>query len=99
MLRSGSAPDSVSGDKPIELVRLYVARESLGYGFGAALMQTSIEESKQRGYKTLWLGVWQHNHRARAFYRKWNFQEVGTHLFQLGNDPQTDILMQRSVTE
>ena len=99
MLRSGNAPNGVTGEKPIELVRLYVSRESLGSGAGAALMQACIDEAKQRDYETLWLGVWEHNHRARAFYRKWNFIEVGKHVFQLGNDPQTDILMQRSIFE
>lgn len=97
MLRSGSALDSVTGDEPIELVRLYVSRESLGSGVGAALMRACIGEAKQKGHKTLWLGVWEHNHRAQAFYRRWNFHEVGTHVFQLGGDPQTDILMQRSI--
>jgi len=99
MLRSGNVLDSVTGDNPIELVRLYVSRESIGSGVGAALMQACIDEAKQRGYKTLWLGVWEHNTRAHAFYRKWNFHEVGTHIFQLGNDPQTDILMQRDLSE
>ena len=99
MLRSGNALSDVTGNKPIELVRLYVSRESLGSGVGAALMEACIAEAKRRGYKTLWLGVWEHNRRALAFYRKWNFHEVGTHVFQLGNDPQTDILMQRSITK
>jgi ribosomal protein S18 acetylase RimI-like enzyme len=99
MLRSGNAPDAVTGDKPIELVRLYVSHESLGGGVGAALMRTCISEAKQRGYKTLWLGVWEHNARAQAFYRKWNFTEMGTHVFQLGVDLQTDILMQRAIFE
>jgi ribosomal protein S18 acetylase RimI-like enzyme len=99
MIRPGNVPESVTGDKPIELVRLYVSRESLGSGVGAALMQACIGDAKQRGYETLWLGVWEHNPRARAFYRKWNFHQVGTHVFQLGDDPQTDILMQRSISE
>ena len=99
LLRSGPALNDVTCSNPIELVRLYVSRESLGSGVGAALMQACIGEAKQRGYKTLWLGVWEHNHRAQAFYRKWNFHEVGTHVFQLGDDPQTDILMQRSLDE
>ncbi len=98
MLRSGSALDSVTGDDPIELVRLYVTKDSIGTGAGAALMQACIAEAKQRGYKTLWLGVWEHNHRAQAFYRKWNFHDVGTHVFHLGQDLQTDILMQRSIS-
>jgi diamine N-acetyltransferase len=99
MLRSGNVLDSISGDKPIELVRLYVSQASLGSGVGAALMQACIDEAKQRGYKTLWLGVWERNARAQAFYRKWNFHEMGTHIFQLGDDPQTDILMQRSISD
>src|ERR1700687_3149133 len=98
MIRSGDVPPEVNGEKQIELMRLYVSRESLGSGVGVALMQASIHEAKQRGHETLWLGVWERNIRAQAFYRKWNFQEVGTHVFQLGDDPQTDILMQRSIS-
>src|ERR1700730_8754009 len=96
-LKSGDPPDGVTGEKPIELVRLYVAQEWLGRGVGAALMQVCIDQARQKGHRTLWLGVWEHNDRARAFYRKWNFREVGTHNFQLGQDAQTDILMERSL--
>jgi ribosomal protein S18 acetylase RimI-like enzyme len=99
MIRSGDVPREVTGDKPIELVRLYVTGESIGSGVGAALMQACIDEAKQQGYKTLWLGVWENNFRAQGFYLKWNFHQVGTHVFQLGDDPQTDILMQRCISE
>ncbi len=99
MLRSGNVLGAITNDNPIELVRLYVSRESLGSGVGAALMQSCISEARTKGYRTLWLGVWEHNHRAQAFYRKWGFHEVGTHVFQLGEDAQTDILMERSVSE
>lgn len=98
MLRSGSTPDSVTNDNPIELVRLYVSQQYLGRGVGAALMRICIDEARNNGHRTLWLGVWEHNHRAQAFYRKWNFSEVGTHIFQLGDDAQTDILMERSIS-
>jgi len=99
MLRNGAAPEQVAGERPIELVRLYVSRDNLGSGVGAALMQACIDEAKRGGHQILWLGVWEHNIRAQAFYRKWNFREVGTHLFQLADDPQTDLLMQRSVSQ
>lgn len=99
MLRSGNVLENVTGENPIELVRLYVSQERLGSGVGAALMQACIREARQRGHKTLWLGVWEHNARAQAFYRKWNFTKIGTHVFQLGNDPQTDILMQRTISD
>ncbi|HEV8366978.1 MAG TPA: GNAT family N-acetyltransferase [Pyrinomonadaceae bacterium] len=97
MLRAGLAPKGISGENPIELVRLYVSRDCIGSGVGAALMRDCLSESLRRDHKTIWLGVWEHNHRAQTFYRKWNFVEVGTHVFQLGDDAQTDLLMQRSL--
>ncbi len=99
MLRSGNVADEVTGYNPIELVRLYVTQASLGRGVGAALMQACVNEAMQNGHDTLWLGVWEHNYRAQKFYRKWNFDDVGTHVFHLGDDAQTDILMQRPVSE
>ena len=96
-LHAGDASKSVQGEVPIELVRLYVSAEWHGRGIGEALMTACISEAHQRGYRTLWLGVWEHNKRARAFYRKWQFREVGEHIFQLGEDRQTDVLMERSV--
>lgn len=98
MLRAGEIEDGVTADKPVELVRLYVLQERLGSGVGAALMQACLDEARRRSYQTLWLGVWEHNPRAQAFYRKWNFREVGTHVFQLGDDPQTDLLMERGLS-
>ena len=99
MLRSGNVLEDVTGENPIELVRLYVSQERLGSGVGAALMRACIAEAGRRGHRTLWLGVWEHNARAQAFYRKWNFTDIGTHVFQLGDDPQTDILMQRAISD
>jgi ribosomal protein S18 acetylase RimI-like enzyme len=97
MLRSEDPPECITGDNPIEVVRFYVSKESIGTGVGAALMQDCLEESARLGSRTLWLGVWEHNYRAQAFYRKWNFVEVGTHIFHLGDDAQRDLLMQRTV--
>lgn len=94
-LRSGGAPDAVAGDEPIELVRLYVSQEWLGRRVSEALMRACLDEARRRGGRTLWLGVWERNDRARAFYRKWEFRDVGEHAFQLGGDRQNDILMQR----
>jgi GNAT superfamily N-acetyltransferase len=79
------------------LLRLYTRKEWIGCGVGAALMQACIDEAKQRGCDTLWLGVWEHNARARAFYGRWGFQQAGSHIFQLGDDPQTDFLLQRAL--
>jgi GNAT superfamily N-acetyltransferase len=98
-IHPGRTPESVTGEMPVELVRLYVSRVWLGRGVGAALMRDCLGEARRAGYQTLWLGVWERNNRALAFYRKWNFREVGKHIFQLGDDPQIDILMERPVSE
>ena len=87
----------VTAKSPIELCRLYSEQKFLGKGVGAALMQRCLDEAKRRERDVMWLGVWEYNPRAQAFYRKWKFEECGSHVFQLGNDPQTDLLMQRRV--
>jgi diamine N-acetyltransferase len=96
-LHAGEASGGVEGERPVELVRLYAAREWLGRGVGQALMRRCLDEARALGFRTIWLGVWERNDRAQAFYRKWNFREVGEHIFQLGSDPQRDIVMQRDV--
>ena len=99
MLRAETPPNEITGERTIELVRLYVSNESLGTGVGAALMKDCIDASRNRGFDTLWLGVWENNFRAQAFYRKWGFVEVGTHIFQLGDDAQRDLLLQRDISD
>ena len=94
-LHPGELAAGIEGAKPIELVRLYVSREWLGRGVGEALMRACLDHARSAGYETIWLGVWERNARAQAFYRKWNFRAVGEHIFQLGSDPQRDILMER----
>lgn len=97
MLHAGESVEGIEGAKPVELVRLYVSREWHGLGVGEALMRACVGEAEQAGHETIWLGVWERNGRAQAFYRKWNFRAVGENVFQLGADAQTDILMERAV--
>jgi ribosomal protein S18 acetylase RimI-like enzyme len=97
-LRPGETPDCVLGPGPIELARIYVSQAYLGLGVGNALMRACIDEARRAGHQTMWLGVWERNVRAQGFYRKWNFTIVGEHIFQLGSDPQRDLLMERALT-
>ena len=97
-LHDGEPEKSIEGANPVELVRLYVSREWLGRGIGEELMHACVEEARQAGHETLWLGVWERNARAQAFYRKWNFRAVGEHIFQLGSDLQRDIVMERTLS-
>jgi GNAT superfamily N-acetyltransferase len=92
-VRGDHVPDCVAGPAPVELWRFYVAQGYHGQGVAQALMERVKTEARQRGARTLWLGVWEHNARARAFYAKCGFAEAGKHVFLFGTDPQTDLVM------
>jgi GNAT superfamily N-acetyltransferase len=96
-LKEGQPSAGITGLRPIEMVRMYACKEWIGHGVGATLIKACLNEAEKRGCDTIWLDVWEHNPRARAFYRKWGFLEVGTQIFQLGDDLQNDLLMQRPV--
>ena len=67
----------------------------MGRGVAHALMGAALDAARARGAKTLWLGVWERNQRAVAFYGKYGFSRVGEHTFVLGSDAQTDWLLAR----
>ncbi len=96
-LKAGPAPACISGIRPLEIVRFYACQEWMGKGVGARLMQACIDEAKQRRADVLWLDVWEKNPRAIAFYHKWGFAVVGEQGFQMGEELQHDLLMQRQV--
>jgi len=96
-LRTGKPPACVSDPKAIELVRLYVSAAIQSKGVGGKLMDACLTEARLAGYQTIWLGVWQQNTRAQAFYKRWNFSIVGEHIFQLGDDRQLDWVMERTL--
>jgi ribosomal protein S18 acetylase RimI-like enzyme len=98
-LKAGSTETSVTGARPVELVRIYAGSRWLGPGVGAGLMQACLTEAARMGADGLWLGVWERNPRAIRFYQKWGVVQVGTHGFQLGDELQIDWIMQRPVTD
>jgi GNAT superfamily N-acetyltransferase len=93
----GSREPEITGENPVELNRLYSKQEFLGKGIGARLMDECFQIAKEFNCDVMWLGVWEFNPRAQAFYRKYGFREVGRHIFQLGLDAQTDLLMQKEI--
>ena len=93
----GSIEEGVTASRPIELSRLYSHQEFIGKGVGQNLMDACFERARRHDHDVMWLGVWEHNPRAQRFYEKNGFEVVGRHTFQLGSDPQTDLLMQRDL--
>lgn len=98
-LRWGAAPGCVVAGAPAEIQRLYVDRDSHGSGVARDLMNACIDAMLARRSDVAWLGVWEHNPRAIAFYRKCGFVAVGEQIFQLGSDPQRDVVMSRKVRQ
>ena len=92
-LRIGKASPAVKAKRPAELNRIYVAAEWHGRGVGRALMDRALADAKRAACDRLWLGVWEHNPKAMAFYRELGFEIVGTQSFMLGEERQRDLVM------
>jgi ribosomal protein S18 acetylase RimI-like enzyme len=72
---------------------LYVSQRWHGLGIAHEIMREVLATARLAASDRIWLGVWQRNERALAFYRKFGFEVVGDHTFQFGNDPQRDLVM------
>lgn len=70
-----------------------------GSGLAQQLMAQVLARAEAAGAAPLWLGVWERNPRAVAFYRKWQFDVVGEHIFTLGEEPQRDLVMRREIQQ
>lgn len=92
-LKFETAPQKIAGRKPVEIARFYARKAWIGKGVGPELMRRCLQEAGTAGCDVVWLGVWEQNPRAIAFYKKWGFKEVGRQTFQLGDDLQQDLLL------
>ena len=96
-LRVAHPPAGIAVRSPVELKRFYVDRPWQGRGLARTLMEAAEQAARARGAREFWLGVWERNERAQAFYRKCGFRKVGTQIFLVGTDPQTDNVMLREL--
>jgi ribosomal protein S18 acetylase RimI-like enzyme len=94
-IKASQNPDGLSDASALEIERLYVHKSYLGKRVGYMLMQTCLAFAKKKGYREVWLGVWENNARAISFYERNGFMRFGQHTFMLGTDPQTDWLMKK----
>ena len=92
-LRLAQAAACVKADRPAELQRIYVASEWHGRGVANELIGAVCAAAARAASDCIWLGVWERNPKAIAFYRKCGFTVVGDHLFMLGQDRQRDLIM------
>lgn len=85
------------GAQALEIERIYIRKKFKRLGLGSQLFNFSLARAQKLNKKTIWLGVWEYNEGAKAFYNKKGFVPFGDHVFELGGDPQRDILMKRDV--
>ncbi|HVT84347.1 MAG TPA: GNAT family N-acetyltransferase [Chitinophagaceae bacterium] len=97
-MREFNNPPSLGDVVAMEIARIYVVKEFIGTGVGAALMQRCIDISKELQKELIWLGVWERNYRAITFYQNWGFEKFDETEFILGNDVQTDWLMKKKLS-
>jgi GNAT superfamily N-acetyltransferase len=93
------APPCVAGPAPLELARFYLRKQDIGKGLGVRLMRAVHDEARHLGYRTIWLGVYDRNVRAIAFYRRWGFVEVGHKQFKFGRQWVTDPILAAPVAD
>jgi ribosomal protein S18 acetylase RimI-like enzyme len=96
-LRENNNPPELGNVRALEIARIYAIKKFIGKGVGSALMQQCIELARKKKLDMLWLGVFQENQPAIDFYSRWGFEKFATHIFMLGNDPQKDWLMKKTL--
>ena len=94
----GKSQTELQDEKAVEIERIYVLKEYHGKNIGQLLYDKAINIARQKNADYVWLGVWEENPRAINFYKKNGFVEFDKHIFKLGNDEQTDIMMKLKLT-
>jgi ribosomal protein S18 acetylase RimI-like enzyme len=92
-LNFGKAQTEIRDEDGVEIERIYVVKEYLGARVGQLLYEKALKVATEAHARFIWLGVWEENKRAIRFYEKNGFIEFDRHIFVLGDDHQTDIMM------
>jgi ribosomal protein S18 acetylase RimI-like enzyme len=98
-LNVGQSQTELKDDKALEIERIYVLKEFQGKNIGQMLYEKAIQIAGNINADYIWLGVWEENKRAISFYQKNGFVEFDKHIFKLGDDEQTDIMMKLKLSD
>lgn len=93
----GPSQTELKHENALEIERIYVLKEFHGKKAGQLLFRKALNLAKQKQVDFIWLGVWEKNPRAIRFYEKNGFIQFDKHVFKLGDDEQTDIMMKRKL--
>jgi ribosomal protein S18 acetylase RimI-like enzyme len=95
-LNFGKSQTELQNARTLEIERIYVSKELHGQNVGQTIYGKAMEIASERKVDFIWLGVWEKNLRAIRFYQKNGFVEFDKHIFKLGNEEQTDIMMKKT---
>ena len=96
-MREGQQFPEFNDKDALEIARIYAVNTYIGTGVGQQLMRQCIFIAKELKKEIIWLGVWEKNPRAIAFYTKWGFEKFSEHNFLLGDDLQRDWLLMKKL--
>jgi len=96
-VNEGNAQTELQDNASLEIERIYVLTTYHGKKVGQLLYEKALEVAGVQKKKSIWLGVWEENPRAIKFYEKNGFTAFDTHIFKMGKDEQTDILMRKTL--
>jgi diamine N-acetyltransferase len=97
-VNESDAQTDLRDPEALELERIYVLRDFQGLGLGTICIEKAMEIARKKKKKFVWLGVWEKNQNAIAFYEHNGFRSFATHDFVMGKERQTDLLMRRDVS-
>ena len=92
-LNMGPSQTEMKDETALEIERIYVIQEYQGKKVGQQLYEKAIQVAKEKKAQYVWLGVWEENHKAIQFYNKNGFEVFDKHVFVLGDEKQTDLMM------
>jgi ribosomal protein S18 acetylase RimI-like enzyme len=81
------------GNEALEIERIYILKAFQNRGLGRILFDKTMDIADEMQASKIWLGIWEKNNKAIAFYKKLGFSEYGSHSFYMGDEEQTDIIM------
>ncbi|PZD96682.1 GNAT family N-acetyltransferase [Paenibacillus sambharensis] len=96
-INTGTAQSEHMGERSLEIERIYIRQKFQKNGLGKYLIDKAVEVAAELGKKMVWLGVWEKNEKAIAFYEKFGFVQTGAHAFTMGDEEQTDLIMTRTI--
>ena len=96
-VNTGDAQTELKENHSLEIERIYVLNAYHGKKVGQMLYERALEVASGLGKSSVWLGVWEKNPRAIRFYEKNGFVAFDTHIFKMGDDEQTDIMMRKQL--